>query len=119
MGDRPHPVEVREQFHVPWMARDALRPRDVRVLERDCVVKDRGESARSGVEKLCEAGALVFREKLCGQHPILWTQALLGGRGSERARRRIPARFDGIGSETLAQARADPRQTRAMTRSCG
>ena len=76
-GDGPEAVEAGEGFQVGGVAGDAVRPDDVRELERDGVVEDGGEAAGAGVEPGGETGALVDGEEFGREKPV-------GGGGGDR-----------------------------------
>jgi hypothetical protein len=107
---RPHPVEAGEQLHVTRVPRDTLRPGDVRKLQRNRVVENRGAATRSGFStKAVNPGAFVLGKKFRREKPIV----------RAACRRQMP-RPNPSGTsvahraEGLAQARAHPHQARAV-----
>ncbi len=62
LRDGPDAIEARQHLHVARMAGDALRPGDVRMLERNRVVENGGAATDGRIEERGKAGTLLFRK---------------------------------------------------------
>src|SRR5581483_10462696 len=86
---------------------------DLRMLQRNRVVKDCGGATRTVREKLGKARPLRLRKKLRGKNPVARRRVHLFS-GREIAPAFLPCHAERRRAELVAQARAHPSEPRAV-----